>query len=348
MENGNWKLKQMKKIVGEKVSWGIVGVGDVCEVKSAPAMQLIEHSELVAVMRRNSHKAADYAQRHGVPKWYDDADRLINDPDINAIYIATPPNKHAFYTLQAAKAGKHVYVEKPMARSVEECNEMIKACEEANVQLYVAYYRRRLPNFEKLKSLILEGYIGDIRLVKLELYKTVDPDILSNITSSMPVNWRIDPEIAGGGYFYDLAAHQLDYLDYVFGPIQSVQGMAENQAGHYRAADTITGNFKFENGILGIGSWCFSVAQVAEKDQLTIIGSEGQISISFFGKPQIRIEHINSSKNQILEFSLPRHIQHPLIQTIVDDLHGIAKCPSTGITAARTNSVMQEITKNYY
>ena len=74
--------------------WGIIGVGDVCEVKSAPAMQVIDDSELVAVMRRNGDKAADYARRHGVPRWYDDADALIADADVNAIYIATPPNAH--------------------------------------------------------------------------------------------------------------------------------------------------------------------------------------------------------------------------------------------------------------
>ena len=105
-----------KKIAGDSVHWGILGVGDVCEVKSAPAMQLIDDSSLVAVMRRNGEKAADYARRHSVPKWYDDADQLINDPDINAVYIATPPNAHAELTRKVAAAGKPVYVEKPMAR----------------------------------------------------------------------------------------------------------------------------------------------------------------------------------------------------------------------------------------
>ena len=135
---------RMKKINNDKVRWGIVGVGDVCEFKSAPAMQLIDRSELVAVMRRNGSKAKDYAERHGVAKWYDNADNLINDPEVNAIYIATPPIAHAEYTIMAAHAGKAVYVEKPMARNTEECREMIKVCSNAGVPLYVAYYRRRL------------------------------------------------------------------------------------------------------------------------------------------------------------------------------------------------------------
>lgn len=337
----------MKKIIGDTVNWGIIGVGDVCEVKSAPAMKLIPNSNLVAVMRRSEDKVKDYAQRHDVSTWYTDADKLISDPNVNAIYIATPPGSHAAYTIKAASAGKPVYVEKPMARSVEECQEMIDACETAGVPLYVAYYRRRLPNFEKLKSLIDEQIIGDIRFVKLELYKTIDPDIVSHITGSMPQNWRIDPEVSGGGYFFDLAAHQLDYLDYVFGPIESVYGFADNQASQYNAADSIHGSWKFANGIHGIGSWCFAVDPSAAKDEMLISGSKGSIQISFFGEPKVTLRRSDGT-TEVFEFDLPTHIQHPLIQTIVDDLLGVGSCPSPGTSAVRTNWVMQELTKNYY
>jgi len=255
-----------KKIEGDIVKWGILGVGDVCEVKSAPAMQKIEGSEVVAVMRRNGSKAHNYAERHQVSKWYDNAEDLINDPEVNAIYIATPPNAHEELTIKAAKAGKPVYVEKPMARSHAECNRMIAACKKANVPLFVAYYRRCLPNFLKLKSLIETGVIGEVRLVQIELYKTIDPNDSSSKIQKMPVNWRVDPEVSGGGYFFDLAAHQLDYLDFVFGPIKSAFGYAGNQAGLYSAADIITSSYTFENGIQGIGSWCFTVDEVAQKD----------------------------------------------------------------------------------
>jgi predicted dehydrogenase len=336
-----------KKISGDKVKWGIIGVGDVCEVKSAPAMQKVKGSELVAVMRRNGEKAKDYAERHGVGKWYDNADALIQDPEVNAIYIATPPKAHSSLTLKAAQAGKPVYVEKPMARTTAECQEMINACHQAKVPLYIAYYRRRLPNFEKLKSLLEAGVIGDIRLVNIELHKTIDPDIVANTTTPMPVNWRIDPEVAGGGYFFDLAAHQLDYLDYALGPIQFVSGYAANQAGLYKAADIITSSFVFENGILGTGSWCFTVDKIAEKDQMTIVGSKGQLRIPFFGAPKIFVEKSNLA-TEVLEFELPHHIQQPLIETVVKDLLGKGTCPSTGESAIRTNWVMEEMTKNYY
>lgn len=337
-----------KKIKGNTINWGILGVGDVCEVKSAPAMQLIKNSKLVAVMRRNGAKAKDYAERHQVSKWYNHADELINDPEVNAIYIATPPNAHEELTLKAAQAGKPVYVEKPMAKSFAECKRMIAACNKFNVPLYVAYYRRMLPNFLKLKSLIESGIIGEVRLVKIELYKTIDPDIVSKTIGTMPINWRVDPEISGGGYFFDLAAHQLDFLDFVFGPIQTVNGYAGNQAGLYKAADIVTSSFTFENGIQGIGSWCFTVDEKAQKDELTIIGTEGKIYISFFGEAEIIVEKSALKSKQQFSFDLPKHIQQPLIQTIVDDLLGTGICPSTGASAARTNWVMEEMTKNYY
>lgn len=311
-------------------------------------MQLIEGSELVAVMRRNGEKAQDYAQRHRVPKWYDKADDLINDPEVNAIYIATPPNAHEELTIKAARAGKPVYVEKPMATTYPACERMIAACEEAGVPLYVAYYRRSLPNFVRLKTLVAAGVIGDIRLVKIELYKTTDPDIVAKNVGTMPVNWRVDPAISGGGYFFDLAAHQLDYLDFLFGPIQSVSGYAGNQAGVYDAADIVTGSFVFENGVQGFGSWCFTVGEDAQKDELAIIGSEGKLSIPFFGAPEIVLERSGGAEVEQFRFELPRHIQQPLIQTVVDDLLGRGTCPSSGISAARTNWVMEEMTKGYY
>ena len=213
--------------------WG----GDVTEVKSGPAFQKVENSELVAVMRRTGELAEDYARRHQVPKWYDDADALINDPDVDAVYIATPPGAHKEYTIKAAKAGKPIYVEKPMARNVEECQEMIAACEEAGVPLYVAYYRRAQPRFLKIKELLENNAIGDVRFVSTTQYQKASEDVMN--PESLP--WRVQPHLAGGGLFFDLASHTLDLLDFLFGPIQSVEGFASNQAGYYDAEDIVTG-----------------------------------------------------------------------------------------------------------
>lgn len=331
----------MKNFKDKEVRWGIIGAGDVCEVKSAPAMQKIQSSRLIAVMRRNAEKAADYAKRHNVPKWYSDADKLINDPEINAIYIATPPDSHSHYTQLAAAAGKPVYVEKPMARSYAECEEMIKACEKAEVPLFTAYYRRTLPHFLKIKSLLENETIGQIRTVHIQLSQSSEDDLIANSNK----NWRVFPEIAGGGYFYDLASHQLDLLDFLFGKISSARGFAVNQAGLYPAEDLVTAAFEFENGVTGTGNWCFTTAEISENDQTVILGSKGQISFETFGAGGFLLK-TDEHGEQSFSFELPEHIQYFLIESIVGELLGNDKCLSTGLTAARTNRVMEQITNN--
>jgi predicted dehydrogenase len=219
----------MKKIEDSEVRWGILGVGNVCEVKSAPAMQIVPHSKLVAVMRRSEEKVRDYALRHGVQKWYTDAQALVDDPEVNTVYIATPPHMHLPLTKMVAAAGKPAYVEKPMARTYAECVEMIAACEKAHVPLYVAYYRRALPHFLKIKELLDSGAIGEVRSVHINLKQVLKPDLIVHLEN----NWRVDPEIAGGGYFFDLASHQLDLLDFFFGPVISAKGFSANQAKAY-------------------------------------------------------------------------------------------------------------------
>ena len=320
------------------IRWGIIGVGDVCEVKSGPAFNRVEGSRLVAVMRRNAAKAEDYAGRHGVPRWYSDADELLKDPGVNAIYIATPPDSHAAYALKAAALGKPVYVEKPMARSFQECTDMVKACDEAGVPLFVAYYRRCLPYFLKVKSLIEEGAIGDIRFVDIRIRKPVQPDIVG--ASGQEDNWRVLPEIAGAGYFYDLGSHQLDLMDFFFGPIAAASGVAANQAGAYPAEDIVMGTFRFENGILGQGSWCFNAAPGDELEMTTVYGSLGKITFPFFNNYRITL-HRAGREEEVFHVDMPKHIQEPLIRTIVDELLGKGRCPSTGVSGGRTNRVME-------
>ena len=326
----------------QEIRWGIIGVGDVCEVKSGPALQKASDSTLIAIMRRNGEKAQDFAERHGVAKWYDNADQLIEDSEVNAIYIATPPDTHMYYTLRAAAAGKPVYVEKPMARNFEECQAMISACANANVPLFVAYYRRALPNFLKIKSLINAAVIGEVRAVDIQLIKPLQPDLIS--ASTQVDNWRVQPEVAGGGYFYDLASHQLDFLDFLLGPIVEAQGFATNQAGMYPADDIVSGSFRFQNGVLGQGLWCFTSAASSNLEMTRIHGSKGRISFSYFGDARVILE-VDGLPKEVFTFDMPKHIQQPLIQLVVDDLLGKGKSPSTGVSGARTNWVMKELCK---
>lgn len=322
------------------IRWGIIGVGDVTEVKSGPAFQKASNSELVAVMRRTGHLAQDYARRHNVPKWYDDADALIGDPDVDAIYVATPPSSHKEYTVRSAQAGKPVYVEKPMALNFSECQEMIETCQLAGVSLFVAYYRRAQKRFLKIKELLDNGAIGDVRFVTVTLYMKPRPEELDPDT----LPWRVIPVISGGGRFVDLASHMLDLLDYYLGPIQSVYGFAANQASVFAAEDIVTSSFVFESGVQGMGTWCFTAFN--EHDRTEIVGSKGKIVYSTFDDTPITL----ATKDDVAEIPLayPDHVQQPLIQSVVDELRGSGICPSPGQSAARTSWVMDQMLRGYY
>jgi len=322
------------------IQWGIIGCGDVTEVKSGPGFQKAENSVLVAVMRRNGRLAEDYARRHGVSKWYDDGRDLIADPQVNAIYIATPTYAHKEYTLLAAAAGKPVYVEKPMAMNHAECVEMVEACSAAGVPLWVAYYRRTLPRFLKVKELIDSGVIGDIHAVSVNLYQGVRPNQLDGEDQS----WRVRPEINGGGQFMDLAVHTLDFLDYALGPIAVAQGYAANQAGNYAAEDIVSSTFVFESGVVGNGLWYFNSRE--ELDRNEIRGSNGTIVFSSFSDDPVRL--IRGSSLEEFDIPHPAHVQQPLIQSIVDELNGHGSCPSTGASAARTNRITDQMLHSYY
>lgn len=319
------------------INWGIIGCGDVTEVKSGPAFNKVPHSSLVAVMRRDAEKAADYALRHGVPTWYDDADALINDPNVNAVYVATPPDSHADYAIRAMRAGKPVYVEKPMALNAAECESMNQVSLETGVPLFVAFYRRALPYFLKVKELIDQRVIGDIRYVRVEL--NWQPD---NREVGAHPNWRVSPEISGGGLFHDYAAHQFDLLEFMLGPIKSARGMARNQAALYPADDIVVAHFEFESGVLGVGTWCFTANKEQRIEHTQLIGSKGKITFSFFENFIIRVETETGSDDYTIPF--PAHVQQPLIEQIVNELRGEGKSPSTGETGARSSAILDSIT----
>jgi predicted dehydrogenase len=327
----------MKK--ANKVVWGIIGAGDVCEVKSAPAMYKTFFSEVKTVMRRDGLKAADYAKRHGISNWTTNLDEVLNDDEINAIYIATPPNMHAELTIKAAKAGKAVYVEKPMANSHAECLKMIEACKKANVPLFVAYYRRTLRGFLKVKEIVEQGKLGDIRFVNIEMNQSIQPGIIAGDKAG----WRVDPEMSGG-YFHDLASHQLDFLDFLFGKIVMAKGISTNQAGKYQADDIVSATFQFENGVIGSGNWCFSANPVSVRDVIRIVGSKGELSFNTFGIPMIISINTFQGGHEELSIKHTQPIEKHLIQMVVDELRGTGFSPSTGVSGARTNWVMDQIT----
>ena len=322
----------------KQINWGFIGCGEVTEKKSGPAFNEVEGSQVVAVMSRSENKARSYAERHHIRKWYTDAQELIDDPDVNAIYIATPPSSHATFAIMAMRAGKPVYIEKPLAASYNDCIRINRISEQTGVPCFVAYYRRYLPYFQKVKEIIENGTIG--KVINVQLRFSVPPRDL-DYKNEKELPWRLQPDIAGGGYFYDLAPHQIDLLQNIFGVITRAHGYPANRAHLYKAEDTVSACFFFENGVTGSGSWCFVGHESAKEDCIEIIGDKGSLSFSVFTYEPIVL--ITSEGKQSITVPNPSYVQLPMIKHVIEHLQGIGHCDCTSISATPVNWVLDRV-----
>ena len=315
----------------------MIGTGNVTERKSGPAFSKIPGSKLVAVGNRTPAKAEDYAKRHGIQTCHSDPYDVIKDPEVDCVYIATPPQSHPDYALACIRAGKPVYIEKPMARNYEECRVINEAAENAGVPVYVAFYRRSLDYFLKIKEILEEKRLGKILHINMQQYFSAREEELN--PSKPP--WRVIPEISGGGNFHDMGCHALDIIFYLFGDPAAckrkffehrwtLQGRRHCGCGHYPArTDTVT------------GSWSFISPPSLVKDRVVITGEKGQLSFSIFSFEPISLSL--NGKEDLIGITPPEHIQMPLIQSIVNELNGMGSCPSTGKTGAVCSRVMDQI-----
>lgn len=322
----------------KQINWGFIGCGEVTEKKSGPAFNEVEGSQVVAVMSRSENKARSYAERHHVRKWYTDASELIEDPDVNAVYIATPPSFHAIFAIMAMRAGKPCYIEKPLAASYNDCIRINRISEQTGVPCFVAYYRRYLPYFQKVKEIIESGTIGNV--VNVQVRFSVPPRDL-DFQSGKEMPWRLQPDIAGGGYFYDLAPHQIDLLQNLFGVITRAHGYPANRAHLYQAEDTLSACFFFESGIPGSGSWCFVGHESAKEDCIEVIGEKGSLSFSVFTYQPIEV--ITSEGKNLITVPNPPYVQLPLIKSVIQHLQGIGKCDCTSVSATAVNWVLDRV-----
>ena len=316
----------------QKIRWGIIGCGNVTEIKSGPAFNKVANSELVAVMRRDETKLLDYALRHHVPLTFTNGSDLIHCDQVDAIYIATPPNVREMYAIEAMEAGKPVYLEKPMALNVAACNRLKNASEQLGVKLSVAHYRRNLPLFKAVKQLLDQNTIGQILSVNITMLKYAGDN------SNDPNNWRLNPAIAGGGYFYDLAPHQIDLLFYFFGKAANYKGLAFNKAGLYKAEDLVEGEMMLEGAIPFKGIWNFCVDKGSEKDEFEIIGTSGTIRFPVFGL-EILLE--KNGVVQKIPFDAPMHNQQNHIEKVVEYFLGKGENPCSANDAIQSMEVME-------
>lgn len=321
----------------DEIRWGILGCGDVCEVKSGPAFNKIEHSRLVAVMRRDGEKAKDFARRHRVPRYYTDANDLIADPDVNAIYIATPPVYHEAYAIQCMKAGKPVYIEKPLSVDSASCDRILSASAQLKIKCSVAHYRRGLPVFKKIKSLVQSGVIGKPSLI---LSRTLQAP-----TEKMEAvdYWRTTPAISGGGLFFDLAPHQLDIFYWLFGKPTNVRGFSLKQRSSYPAPDLTNVEAVFGDNVYLHGLWAFNVDASCEQEITEIIGEKGKIQFSFFKASDIDVT--SGSGTQKITLDYPENIQQPMIEEVVKYFRSEGPNPCS-IAEALVSMEVMDSTKN--
>jgi 1,5-anhydro-D-fructose reductase (1,5-anhydro-D-mannitol-forming) len=315
----------------------MIGCGNVTEKKSAPSFNKIPHSRLVAVGSRSPAKAENYAARHGVPSWHRDPNDVITDPDVDIVYVATPPGSHANYALRTIEEGKPVYIEKPMARTWEECEQINRKAAEKGIPVFVAYYRRALDYFRKVREVIDEGMLGRILAVHMEQYFPARPEDYNR----QDPPWRVIPEISGGGYFHDVGCHALDILFYFFGDPVSSLGVKANLAGIYKPEDTLSAIVTLPENVILSASWSFVTPGPLAKDLVEVTGEKGKLTFSIFSFDPIVL--FDGKQSRRFTITQPEHIQMPLISTIVSRLRGEGTCPSTGRTAAVTSRVMDEL-----
>ena len=314
-----------------RIAWGILGCGDVTEVKSGPALQKADRSGIAMVMRRDGAKAADYAERHGIERWTDDADAMLNDPGLDAIYVATPPSTHKDYAVRAMRAGKDVLVEKPLAMTVAECDAIAAAQAETGRKLSVAYYRRALPRFEALRAAVQDGTIGTPRMVEVRHFLPAD--------ARPGVAWKVDPAVGGGGFFTDMQSHTLDWLGYVFGDADAARGLTRRQAGAYAAEDLVS--YIIDFGALPAMGLC-SYAAGRTEEGVTVHGSEGSATMAFFRPSPVVVTMADGTVEEH-DHPDPPHVHQPFVERVVAHFLDDAPNPCSVEDGRRVNDLLERV-----
>lgn len=319
------------------INWGMIGCGQVTEVKSGPGLYKSLNSKLYGLYNRNYDKAVDYANRHPVQNVFENLDEMLSDENIDIVYIATPPSSHKEFALKCIKYGKIPYIEKPIANTYEEALEIEKAALDANLPVYVAFYRRGAEKFIEIKKLLESGVIGNVRHISIIQNQPVQLDELDS--NSLP--WRVKKEISGGGKFLDMAVHVFDILQFMFGKLKNIDADLKNLGGYYDVDDMVTAKFEFENGVVGSGSWCY-VAD-SNLDRVEIFGDKGHMTFSGLGLDSfiLRIGDVEKLYN----FEVPENVSMPYQQSIVNELLGMSKSNADFSHALNISKLTDEIYK---
>jgi predicted dehydrogenase len=312
------------------VRWGLIGAGDIVKRRVADALRHGRGCGLVAVSRARGDRVDAFAREVGA-RGYRDWRDLVRDPDVDAVYVATPVHLHAEQTIAAAQAGKDVLCEKPMAMDVEECDRMIAACRAGGVRLGIAYYRRFYPAVRRIREILDAGEIGDPVWTQMTAFEPFDPP------PGAPRSWLLQRSRAGGGPMADFGCHRLEVLVHFHGPVRRVTSIVANVVLRREVEDTAAALLQFERGP------CAMLA-------VTHAAADRQDTIDLFGtRGSIRVASLNGGDLVVRTGDLERRESHPpaanvhlpLVEDFVDALqHG--RDPTVDGQVGRAVAVIQD------
>ena len=361
-------MASLLKENNDTVRWGIIGAGAVCEVKSGPAFYKCDKSKLIAICRRSEQEGKDFCARHNVPKYYSNVDDILNDNEINAIYISTPPSTHHEIAMKCLAKNLPTYVEKPLGRNYTETLDIVNKFKQKKLPLFVAYYRRSQSKFLHAKKLIENGEIGAITSVSYVMLRPQKQMFINGEVSKAKGNlpWRYIAKESGGGLIMDIGCHTLDIIDFMCGEISNVNGIAtridnktnkekDSNEYYYDVEDQVSLSGNFKNGALLNCLWCFNGMKGIYDDTITIRGTTGEITMSTFQPTPLNVMKISGNDQIVEKLDLPppEHAQQPLIQSICNCLIGKNEINdvvniSTGENAMRVAFILDLALKNYY
>ena len=318
--------------------WGLIGCGDISRRRVAPALRDLESCRLVSVSRARADQLEAFALEFGAEKWFADWHQLVRDPEIDAVYIATPVHLHCEMMLAAAEYGKHVLCEKPMAMTDSDCENMIRAGKQHRICLGIAYYRHFYPLIRRTDSIIRQGLIGDIKIAQVNAFSYFDRK------PGEPRYWLLEKAKSGGGPMMDFGCHRIEVLLDLLGPVTEVHAEISNLRFAREVEDTAVAHFVFKTGARGLLTITHTVAEA--QDTMDIYGTGGSVHIPVLnqGKLILRAE----SGERIEQLPPHQNLHLPLIEDFTRAVLQNRSPGVTGETGLEVNKILTKIYRNTF
>ena len=306
------------------IGWGIVSLGRHATNKMAPAINAGSDGKLAAVYSRNMRIAEEFAEHHSAGAAYDTVDALLNDPNVDAVYVSSPNALHHQQTIEAARAGKHVLCEKPMALTVEDCEEMIAVCERARVRLGLCFHARHHPLIQEARKVVQEGTLGVVALVEAQWGSGLRGHIKPP-TREGRQEWREHSELAGAGAFMDSGVHVVDLTRFILGQeVVEITAMADTNSDPNTLENLATVLLRYEDGSLGMV--CAGRRLPDPRRDAVVYGSDGRaalydaLSTDLQGTLEVKAESVNKTITHELDpIGMYRRMVDEFNQAILED-----------------------------